>query len=629
MQSQGDELTQRESQLAEERARIDEQTQAQASEAERLAERGDQIESRSQELDAQNARLESQQEEHHTIQRRLEDRETETERRFGEREATLQARELQAQQRDDEQTVRQQALESRHAELEARHAELEGRNAKLESQREQNEAKQAELDKRLSEAQGADRDLAGQVLERQGRIDELQTQLDTVKSESATQAALFDQAQSDLTALQDQLKKREEELHQRHHDLNELQASINEQQVEMANRQERFDEREDQFAQLQAINSANTRQIQDLEAELERLRATSESPVAPVVEDAKPAAAPEPVVKAAPKPESTPEPEAPAAPVIPRFKIVRAGNRPVLDLGPHHVRTANGYQDERGQWHLFVDYIDQAQKTTNTWAAQVRYFRSQDGKNWNWIENPSGQPDADALDAYGTASPAILCASGLAMLFYAGRSTKAPDGQPNVLAGADDPAHLSSSIMLATATLDEYGTPLEAFIPRGPVLQPEPGYGALRLDHPAVAIQDNTIHLYYTAYNDAANLNHRTLGHASASLGAFEFTADPEPILAVEGGGQMPRVFEHQGQHHLFYHHFAHANGSRWQHYITEDLNTWRPHDARLYNGIGGTANELMVWTDHHNRLLKDPRAVVTGTEGGVSKLWASRLRIK
>jgi peptidoglycan hydrolase CwlO-like protein len=529
-------------------------------------------------------------------------------------------------------------LESRGADLESRADELESREAALASLRAELDSRREAMDEQIARAADADSELADQLAQRQRQIDELQTQLSTQRSETATlqarhesqQAqnkallARLDEQQTHLEELQARLQSREDTLHQRHHELNELQASINTQQTVLAERQERFDQREEEVEQLRAIHDQNAQLIHRLEAEIEQMR-TAAAQAAPPEEPVRPEPAPE-----TPTPSvAAPEPEAPATPSLPRFKIVRAGNRPVLDLGPNHVRTANGYQDERGQFHLFVDFVEQSQKTTNTWAAQVRYFRSQDGKNWNWIENPAGHPEADALDAYGSASPGILCASGLAMLFYAGRSTQAPDGKPNVLAPPDDPGHLSSAIMLATATLDEYGTPLEAFIPRGPVLTPEPGYGALRLDHPAVALQDNTVHLYYTAYDDAANLNRRTLGHATASLGTLQFVADPEPILAVEGGGQMPRVFRHQDRFHLFYHHFAHANGSRWQHYVTDDLNVWRPHDARLYNGIGGAGNELMVWTDHHGQLLKDPRAVVTGAEGGVSKLWSSRLRIK
>jgi hypothetical protein len=151
----------------------------------------------------------------------------------------------------------------------------------------------------------------------------------------------------------------------------------------------------------------------------------------------------------------------------------------------------------------------------------------------------------------------------------------------------------------------------------------------LRLDHPCAVLDGENLHVFYTAYDDGADLTRRVVGCASGPVGEARFVKSAAPVLAVEGGGQMPRVFRHRGLWHMFYQHCHRGDGTRWRHYISTDPTYWRERDARFFDPPQDLAGELMLWTDPSGRLPKEPQALLSAPESKVFKLFEYKLDIK
>ena len=310
-----------------------------------------------------------------------------------------------------------------------------------------------------------------------------------------------------------------------------------------------------------------------------------------------------------------------------RFELVSAGHKPVFELSPNHVRCASGYIDRTGTRHLFVDFIDGSARTSHTWSAQVRYYRcGPQSTGWELACTIAGGGE-DAL--YGAASPHVLCAGGQILVVYAARSMPSPGQRANPAAAPGQPGYLCSSIMLATAPMDEHGAPAGPFENHGPIIEPGLAWDAMRLDYPCAALDGEHVHVFYTAYDMATDLSHRVVGCATGTLGDWQFAKHAAPILAVEGGGQMPRVFRHRGLWHMFYHHFRRGEGARWRHYIATDPIYWREYDPNLFDPPQQDAGELMLWTDPAGRLTREPHAWLSAKVSGVAQLIEYKVEIR
>ena len=352
------------------------------------------------------------------------------------------------------------------------------------------------------------------------------------------------------------------------------------------------------------------------------------------------------------------------SPTLPRFAFHRAGRHAAADASPNHLRTAACYIDRTGTRHLIADSIDTThnptnnpkQNTTATWAATLQSFRAEPGTPFqsqgHAIKpgpfNPQNT-EQSAPDCFGTASPAILQTSNLVLLAYAGRGNCEPNTKPAILAGPDKPNRLISRIMLAAAPADTNGAPAAPFTKLGSIIEPHPPFATLRVDHPSLIIHNNQLHILYTAYDSALDLSHRVLGHASANLNQLTkqiqqqlaqttntnneplaqlFTIDTTPSLAVEAGGETPRLFHHQNNIHLLYRHFDRTHGSRWRHHTTNDLTNFTLNDPNLFDGLADPDNDVTPVIDTQGKLAQGQNLYVSGTELNSYKQWAFELRI-
>jgi hypothetical protein len=157
-------------------------------------------------------------------------------------------------------------------------------------------------------------------------------------------------------------------------------------------------------------------------------------------------------------------------------------------------------------------------------------------------------------------------------------------------------------------------------------------------------VADGQLHLLFTAYDSAIDLARRVLGRATcnvndliqlietrASSGATAasihpaaslFSIDPAPLLAVEGGGEAPRLFRHDGAYHLFYRHFDRSAGSRWRHYLSADLRRFTLHDPHLFDGLGDPENDVNLVTTIDGAMPRRPEVLVSAIENGTYRLF-------
>lgn len=321
---------------------------------------------------------------------------------------------------------------------------------------------------------------------------------------------------------------------------------------------------------------------------------------------------------------------------IPDFKFVPAGERPVFDISPCSARMASCYRDLNGVYHLFVDYIDASLNTIHSWQTEIRYYRSSDLKNWQFVETALSRgkydeaPEKRECDCYGVGSPHVLCTSGKAYLFYSGRGDLAPGRKVNSLAGPGQEGYVSGTIMLATANIDMQGAPSESFSKRGPIIKRTEDWENMRLDDPCALVRDNIIHLYYKGFKTIRDGNAIQLGYAKAKRERLEFKKHTSPIFSVTGGLEMPRVFRYYGIWNMFLRHFNTTDGSIWRHYVSINGLEWKLHNPFLFNCAGSTPDtgpaDMMLINGLNGEFIG--KALACGMEDGVLKLWLYNIEL-
>lgn len=309
----------------------------------------------------------------------------------------------------------------------------------------------------------------------------------------------------------------------------------------------------------------------------------------------------------------------------PAFQLVVDGNKPVFEIGPNQCRMATCYRDKAGTYHLFTDFME---KVTHSFGAEIRYYRSGDLRNWTFVDTVVKKGAAGDGDAFGAASPHVLATNKRIYLFYAGRAEPV-GGRFDAYAGPGQPGYAAGRILLATAAADEHGAPAGAFRKQGVLAEPGDGWDAMRLDDPCAVLDGDTVHLFFKGFDNNRNRDQVRVGYARAALADMKFTKRPGPILAVPGGGEMPRVFREGGVWHMFYHHFG-RGGSTWRHHISDDGLRWRLYDASFFGGhpTGGPRDIMMIY-GMNGTLLKDPKMLVAGSQDGINKLWLYHLSPK
>lgn len=307
----------------------------------------------------------------------------------------------------------------------------------------------------------------------------------------------------------------------------------------------------------------------------------------------------------------------------PVFQLVPDGNKPAFEIGPNQCRMASCYRDKAGTYHLFTDFME---KVPDSFGAQIRYYRSGDLRNWTFVDTVVKKGAGADGDAFGAASPHVLATNERIYLLYSGRA--APVGGKFVgYARPGQPGYAAGRILLATAPTDEHGAPAGAFRKQGVIAEPGDGWDAMRLDDPCAVLDGDTVHLFFKGFDNNRIRDHVRVGYARATLADLKFTKRPEPILAVPGGGEMPRVFGDGGAWHLFYHHFG-GGGSTWRHHVSNDGLHWRLYDANFFGGhpTGGPRDIMMIY-GMNGTLLKEPKMLVAGSQDGINKLWLYHLR--
>lgn len=302
------------------------------------------------------------------------------------------------------------------------------------------------------------------------------------------------------------------------------------------------------------------------------------------------------------------------------FKIVVNDTIPDFDITPHHARMSSCYRDNKGEYHLFVDYVDAALDTLASWEAEIYYYKSHDLKKWTFVEKavPKGRTlPKKELDYYGAASPGVLATDSLIYLFYAGRYLT-PDNKVNC------------RIFLATARANPDGAPAEPFVKQGMMIDlgSEGAWDCLRLDDPCPVIRGDSIYVYFKGLS-GGHRDSIMMSVASASLKDMVFKKNRQPIFRISGGLEMPRVFRYENQWHMFVRSFDPGENYLWQHYASPDGLDWQPVNTTFWNKTfpTGGASDMVPVFSFNNQLTQPPLVIATGLEGDAMKLWFLDLR--
>ena len=307
------------------------------------------------------------------------------------------------------------------------------------------------------------------------------------------------------------------------------------------------------------------------------------------------------------------------------FHLVLDGNKPVFEIGPNQCRMATCYRDKAGTYHLFTDFME---KVTHSFGAEIRYYRSSDLRTWKFVDTVVKKGAGADGDVFGAASPHVLATNKRIYLFYSGRAEPV-GGRFDAYARPGQAGYAAGRIMLATAAADEHGAPAGAFRKQGVLAEPGDCSDAMRMDDPCAVVDGDTIHLFFKGFDNNRNRDHVRVGYARATLADMKFTKHPDPILAVPGGGEMPRVFREGAAWHMFYHHFG-GGGSTWRHHVSDDGLHWRLYQSSFFGGhpTGGPRDIMMIY-GMNGTLLDEPKMLVAGSQHGINKLWLYVLRRK
>jgi hypothetical protein len=261
----------------------------------------------------------------------------------------------------------------------------------------------------------------------------------------------------------------------------------------------------------------------------------------------------------------------------------------------------SAYRDRAGTYHVFSDVLNHDRRPSYdvlaSWDGRIDRYRSRDLKDFTYVEAVVARSEArDTPDSIGAASPGVAVAGGHVLLFYAGRGPGDPERPPDLNA-------LRGRIMLASAPADDDGAPAGPFVKRGVLVDLVGPWGSLRLDDPCACVLGDDLLLYFKAIGAGAPMGNRVVmrarGRVDDPFGPY--AVDPEPVLRVEGGGEMPRVFVRGGGLHMFYRRFR-PPASTWEHYASGDGIVWSLVNDRLFGCAGPNPGKRVtdicpIWT--------------------------------
>jgi len=316
-----------------------------------------------------------------------------------------------------------------------------------------------------------------------------------------------------------------------------------------------------------------------------------------------------------------------------RFRFVPLDAYPMLDAAPHHLRMASCYQDRRGNYHVFVDFIDAAQRTRDSWRAEVRHYVGGDLRNWRFEQIATRPGKHGETDSYGTNSPHIMPYDGRAYLFYCGHNVAVPGEGFNPGGGPGDAGWMTGVIQVAVAPLDDQGAPHGPFVKHGVIIDMDPEWANSRLGDPYALVHDGYWWVYHKARHrtsDGTNLVQAALQRSP--VGTFAFEPVAVPALELPGGGELCRVFRYRDLWHLFVTQWDLSDGGTlWRHHVSTDLVHWtcvNPHLFDTAKPHRESAPDLSIVVDADGRVAEPLTAVCTGRDerDGILKLYAYRI---
>lgn len=308
------------------------------------------------------------------------------------------------------------------------------------------------------------------------------------------------------------------------------------------------------------------------------------------------------------------------------FQLIADNEKPAFECIPFQPRMASCYQDKNGVYHLFTDYL---KKGTSPYNAVIRHYKSKDLYNWEYVNTVAKHAESGAADAKGCSSPHVYATDKKIYLFYGG-TPESVDGKMNIYAEKGEAGYMSRSIILSVAKADRNGAPKGSFKKMGVVVAPGDigDWDAMRLDDPCIVAEGDSLHLFYKAFDSNRNLGRVRVGYAKSSINNLKFKKYPSPVLAVPGGGEMPRVFRLKNNWHLFYHHFD-KEQCTWQHHTSDDGIHWQLTDPCFFKQPRSGPSDIMMIYGMNGKLLEQPKMLVAGNENDITKLWVYQLKEK
>ncbi len=312
------------------------------------------------------------------------------------------------------------------------------------------------------------------------------------------------------------------------------------------------------------------------------------------------------------------------------FHFESAGDRPILDLSPHHVRMACCYMDKKGFYHVFVDFIHSSLDTIHSWQARIDLYSGTtpydlvfsgtavDHGGYDYATD-TGDPDC-----YGAGSPDVIVVDDKIYVFYSGRGSLPHGSKMNGLAKPGEKGFVSADIMYACSPINPGGAPVFPFRKMGVVIKREQDWEAMRLDDPFAIKHEDEIFLYYKGFGNNEDKGKIKLGFAASSQLNLNFVKNPKPILSVPGGLEMPAVFKYKGTWNMFLRHFEKGDGTIWKHYVSRNGISWKLFNDSLFGCAGENpgegATDMMLVKDFDGQFTG--KALATGMENGILKLW-------
>jgi len=283
------------------------------------------------------------------------------------------------------------------------------------------------------------------------------------------------------------------------------------------------------------------------------------------------------------------------------FTFEPASTEPAFSIAPHTTRMVAAYADRTARIHLFTDVLehdrDPSYDVLASWDAHIDYYAGDDVASLARVGTVAERsPDHDAVDSIGAASPGAVVVDNRVLLFYACRGPGSPASPPRI-------DELHGRIMLASAPVDPNGAPSGAFENHGVAVDLFGDVGSVRLDDPCAFVADDAVHLYFKAIGTGEAMENRVVccatRPAADPIGPYE--PRHEPVLNVDGGGEMPRAFVCVWTRHMLYRRFS-PTGTRWGHYISDDGLSWRIRDDHVFDGAGPTPGRAAtdvcpIWT--------------------------------